>query len=343
VLFVPAEGQDAAAVVRTAVSRRLAADGGALVAFDVLPDGHAGLTFAAEVVEPGGGRGRYVVKAAPPGVPRSGSTDILRQAPLLAALHASGFPVPRIVQAVDDTELGAAFIVMERLPGHSFIIWRPDEVFLADPAALPALWLQAAEALAVLHRFAWRARLPAWEAPARLSHELDRWAGLLRHTSDAAVLCAARTLHEELTRCVPDDEPIGVVHGDFQPGNLLYAEGRMTGVIDWDLAAIGPQGLDVGWLLMMADPQSWTSEWRPHGSPGPEALLEAYRAAGGPAVANVAWHRAFANFRLVAITGLNLKLHRSGRRVDAVWELFARCAKPALARAADLLRSQEAA
>ena len=51
--------------------------------------------------------------------------------------------------------------------------------------------------------------------------------------------------------------------------------------------------------------------------------MAAYAQAGGPALAHLGWYQAFAHFRFAAIAGLNLKLHRSGRRVDGIWERFA--------------------
>ncbi len=39
------------------------------------------------------------------------------------------------------------------------------------------------------------------------------------------------------------DEPV-VIHRDFHPGNLLWVEGRMSGVVDWVEACIGPAAVD---------------------------------------------------------------------------------------------------
>jgi aminoglycoside phosphotransferase (APT) family kinase protein len=33
----------------------------------------------------------------------------------------------------------------------------------------------------------------------------------------------------------------------------LYVDGKANAFIDWELASIGAQGLDVGWLMMLAD------------------------------------------------------------------------------------------
>lgn len=38
-----------------------------------------------------------------------------------------------------------------------------------------------------------------------------------------------------------------VGHGDFHPGNLLFDEGRLSGVVDWSHAWIGPRNFDLSY------------------------------------------------------------------------------------------------
>lgn len=54
-----------------------------------------------------------------------------------------------------------------------------------------------------------------------------------------------------------------------------------------------------------------------------EQLVDIYRAAGGPAVRDTGWHKALSAYRLGSIACLNVKLHRTGKRIDAMWERFA--------------------
>jgi len=44
----------------------------------------------------------------------------------------------------------------------------------------------------------------------------------------------------------------GLVHGDLRPGNFLFDEatGRITAVLDWELARIGDYHEDLAWLMM---------------------------------------------------------------------------------------------
>jgi aminoglycoside phosphotransferase (APT) family kinase protein len=289
-----------------------------------MADGHAGLTWGFDFAGPDGVLQSVVLKMSPAGVPRSGSTDIFRQATLLRALHRAGLPVPAIRWASpDEATLGAPFIVMEKLAGRTMVIWQPHASFLDGSLDVPSLWTQTATALGALQDFRWQDELAGWESPASLDAELERWKRLLRHTEDKRSLELANGLLEALTRSVPDNPRVGLVHGDVYPGNVLFDDGRLVALIDWDLAAIAPLGIDVGWLLMMGDVDAWAAGWKPFGAPSRAALLDAYHAEGGPVADDIGWYQAFAHFRMASIAGLNLKLHRSGRRPDDIWERFA--------------------
>jgi Phosphotransferase enzyme family len=46
----------------------------------------------------------------------------------------------------------------------------------------------------------------------------------------------------------PAHEPAEVIcHNDFAPYNMLFEDGRLTGIIDWDLASPGPRVWDMGY------------------------------------------------------------------------------------------------
>ena len=308
--------------------------------FGAMEDGHAGLTFGFDVFGVAGQPlGSYVLKLAPIGVTRRGNTDVYRQAPLLRGLKAAGMPVPTVPWASpDDDVLGTPFIVMERLPGRVFLVWEPHSSFPRDPAQQREVWLQAARMLARLHTIDWQSALPDWEKPRQVKEELDFWTPLLRHAPDSQWLAAGTELNGLLAANVPDAQPIGVVHGDFQPGNILYVDGRAETLIDWELASIGSQGLDVGWLLMMSDAQAWDLRWRPVAPVSRDDLVGAYRQAGGPALSNLDWYQALAHFRLGAIACLNVKLHRTGKRTDGLWERFASSIPILFARGIELAR-----
>ena len=305
-----------------------------------MESGHAGLTFGFEITSRTDNRrlDRFILRLAPPGVTRKGNTDVYRQARLLKALRAGGLPVPNVPYSSPGEELfGTPYIMMEWLPGRTFFIWDPDPAFERTAAAVTPIWRECAVALADLHRFDWRRHLADWDPPRPLAEEITRWDKILDKTPDPKTLSAGRNVRDRLLATVPSGAPIGLIHGDYQPGNALYQDGRLTGIIDWELASIGEQTLDLGWLMMLADPVNWNDDWRTIAPLGPEALQAIYEQRIGVPVRNTAWYRALAGYRLGAISGMNVHLHRTGRRPDPIWEHFALAAPNLFSHAEALL------
>lgn len=291
----------------------------------VMEVGHAGLTFGFDLVGPQPNQRRgLVLKLAPPGVRRSGNTDVYRQAPLLRALARAGLPVPDVPYADAGEEwFGTPFIMMEKLAGQPFFVWQPDPSFDLSDAAVAPLWEQTIDAVAALHRFDWQRHLPNWEAPRELGAEIVRWDPVLAKAPLPEWVEQGRRARERLLQTRPEGAPVGLVHGDCQPGNALFDAGRLTGIIDWELASIGSRRIDAGWMMMSADAASWPADWRPRCSLAPQQIAARYaHAMGGEVCDDLPWYQAFAGYRLGAIACLNVHLHRSGRRPDAMWERF---------------------
>jgi aminoglycoside phosphotransferase (APT) family kinase protein len=306
----------------------------------VMEDGHAGLTFGFDVLDPAGRvSNSYVLKLAPMGVARRGNTDVYRQAPLLRALKTVGLPVPAVPWASPDEDLlGTPFIVMERLPGRVFLVWEPHEIFQRDSQSIRSVWLQSARLLAQLHQVDAPRVLGDWEQPRNLDDELAIWPNVLKHAQDPAWLAAGTALGEQLRARMPAGRPVGLVHGDYQPGNILFQDGKVSGLIDWELAFIGAQGLDLGWMMMMSDHAAWDPITFPPFAPESQAeIVAAYREAGGPAWEDVAWYQAMAQYRMGSIACLNVKLHRTGKRHDPLWERFASSIATLFSRGTELV------
>lgn len=53
--------------------------------------------------------------------------------------------------------------------------------------------------------------------------------------------------------------PAVLTHGDYWSGNVVWRDGRLTGIVDWSAAARGPRGFDLGWcrldLVLLFDEQ----------------------------------------------------------------------------------------
>lgn len=209
-------------------------------------------------------------------------------------------------------------------------VWGVDEqrdVFLVDRASGQA-WFQAprdpVEALDVAKDF--MAHLAAWHRAGARSlelpsfgriqtveqHQRDQLAGIRAafEAEDASepIDLLAKIQIEHLLNNVPkyDGEPV-LVQGDTGPGNFMYDDGRVTAIIDWELAHIGDPMDDIAWL-------SWRATQ--HGWPDFPARLGDYESASGIEVdpARVFYYRLNACARLGPGFGLADMGQESRRR-----------------------------
>ncbi|WP_417513803.1 phosphotransferase family protein [Minwuia sp.] len=303
--------------------------------FGPMEDGHAGLSFGFSVMRGDREVEGVILRLAPKGVRRSGNTDVYRQAPLLRALGKAGVAVPPVLHAQSTEDwFGTPFVMTRRLPGRTMIIWEPAAEF---DGRIADCWLKSARELATIHRFDWRRELPAWEAPRDMGDEIARWSGILERTDEEDWKAAGRRVAQRLQALPLQPSPIGLFHGDYQPGNVLFDGERISAILDWELAGIGPQLLDIGWLLMMGDPQSWAPDWAAPGVPPVADLVIAYETAMGESFDSIPYFQALSCFIFGVITCLNVKLHRTGKRHDPMWENFASSAPTLFANAERLL------
>ncbi len=301
---------------------------------------HGGLTYGFRWKVPGASAERFVIRLAPTGVRRSGNTDVLRQVPLLTTLREHGFPVPPICfyGGEEDGAFGTDYVVFRHVPGRAFVVWHPDVSFSRAPDAVAPLWEHAVDLLARVHAFDWEPHLGTWEAVTPIESEVERWDPILAQAAEPEWQRHGERVRERLTALAPPASPIGLLHGDCQPSNVLFLEdGRVSALLDWELSSIGSQYYDLGWLAMIGDRKSWHEAWQPVTPLEPEALIERYRDRTGRDCAGIAWYRALANYKMAVVTGLYVKLHRTGRRTDPAWEQFGRAVPHLFAGAERLL------
>lgn len=160
---------------------------------------------------------------------------------LLTALHGTNLPTAAPLRFIADSQ-PPAFIV-SHLPGKMAL--------KADPHHM-------ARTLHDIHAIDWRG-LQLDFLP--MAHDL--LAENLRARDEP------RHLRDALRAALPSlrMNPPALLHGDFWVGNLLWRDGRLTGVIDWEDAAIGDPLADLGKSRLEI---LWS-----HG----EAAMEAYTAA----------------------------------------------------------------
>jgi aminoglycoside phosphotransferase (APT) family kinase protein len=181
-------------------------------------------------------------------------TDIAAEYALYHALDGEAdIATPSVYYFDDSSEnaFGNRFMVMDHMPGTAANAFRrPDRQWLQDDWNGPrGIAPDMVENLARLHSFPVQ-RLPAGAVPElEYLDVVDRWQTVYEEkhlvrdpvTEEAFVWLRAR---------VPADTQRGVVHGDYRIGNALVHEGRVSALLDWELAYVGDVRFDVGYLAL---------------------------------------------------------------------------------------------
>jgi aminoglycoside phosphotransferase (APT) family kinase protein len=212
----------------------------------------------------------FVLRRAPSTEVMAGRPlDHAAEAALIRAAHAAGVPAPEVVAELTAADgIGSGF-VMRRIAGTA----APATVLGEGGAALLA---DIAAALAAIHRTPPPPGLPALD-PAQGVEALG--AQFASHGGDRPIVALGLAW---LRANLPPAVAPRLVHGDFRIGNLMAEHGRLTGVLDWEIAHTGDFHEDLAYGCMAV--------WR-FGSAKPgfglgalDDLFAAYREAGGEPV-----------------------------------------------------------
>ena len=166
---------------------------------------------------------------------------------------------------------GYGLVLTACVPGTSVIPPEPN------PARLRALGAAAARIGSV--ELAPAAALPVRSRPI----EAEDFAGMRREQGAPGLLRAAEAA---VAAARPDGGRLGLVHGDLWYGNTLWDDGRLTAVLDWDCAGVGPAGIDLGSLRCDA---AWS-----HGVEAAGHVLRGWEAEAGRPASDVAYWDAVA-------------------------------------------------
>ena len=174
-----------------------------------------------------GRRSRYVLRSWPADSEHKDwiQRAVASEAAILTAIERSDVPAPHLVAVTDDAAIGGPALLMTRLPGRVFLMPRDREYWLR----------QMARMLARIHHLdAIGPPFESWLDAGRLTPPADASRGDIWREAFALV-----AEPRDATRTC-------FIHRDFQHFNLLWSRERLTGVVDWGGAGMGPPDIDVG-------------------------------------------------------------------------------------------------
>ena len=180
--------------------------------------------------------------------PLSGTElDLAREAVVYRALRDTEVRIPRLL-AVHPA--GRALLI-ERVAGSDAF------AALSDEGQRQALVTDYMAALADLHRLdTTKLELPGFARPAdgpdHARAELALWRRVYaQRVPDGDALCAFafRWLDENAPAAA---DRTSLCHGDAGPGNFLFADRRVTALLDWEFAHLGDPLDDLAWVTVRA-------------------------------------------------------------------------------------------
>ncbi|MCU1344892.1 MAG: hypothetical protein JWL70_1158 [Acidimicrobiia bacterium] len=259
--------------------------------------------------------GKMVLRRPPLHLRANSNKTMLREAQVLKALSGSGVPHPDFLAVCDDTDvIGACFYLMEPIVGFT------PRGELPGQYATDASWRRrmTEELVAGAAKLASvdpvKVGLEGYGKPDQwVERQVERWRSQLNSYSDLPgydkpELPGFEAVAEWLDANRPDDYRIGIIHGDFQWANVMYAydEPKLAALVDWELSTLGDPLLDLAWILT-----SWGEAHDPPGHqlqvdpwldfPSRSELVKQYGDLTGRDMSVMPWYFALACYKLGVI------------------------------------------
>ena len=207
--------------------------------------------------------------------------DVLREGRVLDALAGTAVPVPQVLgREPDPSVLGAPFLLLEYIDAPHMGV-----------AGREASYEAFAAMVATVHQVDWKTGafgfLGVPPSPAAALHaELDVVRARLRKfvgDTEPLLLAAERRLRA----AVPNGGRLAFCQGDINVFNYLFRAGQVAAVVDWEQARISDLRSDIGQLIALSNLKG-----APFAPADAAPFAHAYMAAGGEAIASLAWFRA---------------------------------------------------
>ena len=248
--------------------------------------------------------------------------DVVGQARIYEELGATegAPPVPRIVMTcADPAVIGVPFFVMERIVGESI-----------DDIAMPAWFVDGTDDLRNRICRDWIAAFsslsklapPSTLGPAVTPEDDARMWRAFAGAADCSRLVAL--FDRLLLSPAPVSGPPAIVHGDPKLANLMWHEGRITAMLDWEMALAGEPLSNLGYMLFFFS-SAYHGASRAQKLPGMlnrTEVIALWEQTSGRSAEGYFWHEVAQVGKLAAIIAAGANMHKTGRSSDPRLELF---------------------
>lgn len=288
--------------------------------FGIISGGRSNLTY--KVTDCTGNS--WVLRRPPLHGVLASAHEMGREYRIIAALGPTPVPVPTVIGLCEDDEVnGSPFFVMDCLDG---LVLRDRETSQRhlNEQERQATGKHLVDALVALHEVD-PDQIGLGKLGRRehyLARQLRRWHGQWEQVATRE-LPLIDEVHARLSANIPPQQGSAIAHGDYRLDNvILWDDGRVAGVIDWELCTLGDPLADLGTLQV-----SWTEpgeQWSalpaaPTAAPGfmtRAEIVEDYAAKSGRDVSELEFYKAFASWKLACILEGVYSRYKSGAYGD---------------------------
>lgn len=223
-------------------------------------------------------------------------------------------PVPEIVAICEHVpELGEPLFVMQRVRGEAIDDIEMRPWFVEGSEALRAdicrNWVAAFAGLAHL------SPLAVLGPPVTPEADAIRWREFAR-AADAPALVAS--FDRLLGKPAPRSGEPAVVHGDTKLSNLMWLDGKVSAVLDWEMTLNGEPLADLGYMLysFASDHHAATRAQKLPGMLGRDEVIALWSQVSGRSAEGVFWHEIAQIGKIGAIIAEGTNMYVTGRSSD---------------------------
>lgn len=270
--------------------------------------GHSNLTYLLV-----NGERRLVLRRAPHGVGAGSAHDMSREYRILSGLHRAYPPAPRAVAFCDDAQvIGAPFYLMESITGVILRRTAPAGYDVTGENGV-RLWDAFVQNLAAIHDVSLEsAGLEGFGKPdGYIFRQVSGWTERYRR-SQTDEIPAMEEAAAWLAAHIPAENKPSLLHNDYKLDNLVLHPddpGKIIGVLDWEMAAVGDPlmdlGTSLGYHINFDDPDEMKAlplNLPPvEDTPTRQQLVDRYAAITGRDTSNMLFFYVFGLFKIAVV------------------------------------------
>jgi aminoglycoside phosphotransferase (APT) family kinase protein len=273
--------------------------------FDAIAGGHSNLTYRVT----GADGARFVLRRPPLGHVLASAHDMGREHRIISGLQSSAVPVAPALGFCDDPSVNdSPFYVMGFVDGHVIRDQATADAVLSPDARRTASE-SIVDTMAAIHSVdlvvAGLDTLGKHEG--YIARQLKRWYGQWNQQKTRE-LAAIDTVHDELSRRIPEQGAATIVHGDYRLDNcMIGADGHVMAVLDWEICTLGDPMADLGLLqVYWTGPGDQASAWTGSACSAPGFMDRAdlaarYAEVSGRDISQLPFYVSFAYWKLACI------------------------------------------